>query len=584
MNMNNLSEQASMANQFAFTYASDKGFQFVGSEHILWGLTQIDSTACKVLDLAGIDGILIDDIIHKYDQTPKKGVMVLNITKECDRIFELAEAQADKLHHKYIEPEHILLAMILENGSAASQLLLSTGVNIEIIREDIIKRMGKDWPLEIITNKEEMKTKVLDEFSIDLTAKARDGKLDPLIGRDKEVSRTIQILSRRTKNNPVLIGEPGVGKTAIVEGLASRIMEGDVPKNLLGKRLMMLDLSSLVSGTKFRGDFEERIKNYIEEAKQNSNIILFIDELHTLIGAGAAEGGLDAANILKTALGRGELQIIGATTNNEYQKHIEKDSALERRFQPITVEEPTVNDTIEMLQGLRFKYEKFHDLTFSDGAIKAAVELSEQYIADRFLPDKAIDVIDEAASHKKTNLLSVPVHLKDMSVKIQELSLQKKEAIQENDFLTASNIRDQQEELQHALSMKQEEWEEKQSRIISEEDIASTVSRWTGVPLTMMNQDERTRLRNLETILHQQVIGQDEAVHVVSKAIRRSRVGIRESNRPMGSFLFLGPTGVGKTEVCRALAKAMFQDESTIIRIYMSEYMERHTVSKLIGS
>lgn len=573
----------------AMTLASEMEHGFAGSEHILLAVSEEkDSSAAKALLKAGFDDKLIGDLIREYDDDAAKATrgFIINLSEEAERVLELAEEQADKLHHESTEPEHILLAILLEKNSAANQLLSSGGADPDKIIKDLMDEMGTGWPKTMTEapKQKEVKTQTLDQFSTDFTKIAMAGGFDPVIGRDKEIRRVVQILSRRTKNNPVLIGEPGVGKTAIGEGLAQRIAEGSVPRNLLDKRILSLDLSKMVSGTKYRGDFEERIKSYLEEAKAAGNVIIFIDELHTLIGAGASEGSMDAANTLKPALGRGEIQVIGSTTLNEYKKHIEKDAALERRFQPVMVNEPSLEDTTLILKGIREKYEEFHELKITDEAIEAAVEMSGRYIQDRFLPDKAIDLIDEAAASVKADSMIVPPHLKKMEDEIHSLQNQKQQAISNQDFEEAAAIRDRQQELRNQLELQKEVWSGTRCHEIGAEDIAAIVSQWTGVPVTMLTEDESQRLMRLEDTLHKRVIGQDEAVRAVAKAIRRSRTGIRAPQRPIGTFLFLGPTGVGKTELSKALAEVMFQDEHAIIRIDMSEYMEKHTVSKLIGS
>ena len=582
------SEQARVIVQNAFRLASELGHGFVGSEHILWSLSRGESgSAAKVLKDTGLDHGLIRDLIEKYDGVAKSGERrMLNLTADAERVVELAEAQAKKLSHKQVEPEHLLLGVLQEKDCVAAKIIVSTGVEPERMTADLLAQLGHGWPKSAVAPAEKKKpgTKTLDEYSRDLTAVARSGGLDPVIGREEEIQRVVQILSRRTKNNPVLIGEPGVGKTAIAEGLAQRIVDGGVSENLAGKRVVSLDLTKMLSGTKYRGDFEERIKKSIEEAVAAENIILFIDELHTLIGAGAAEGSMDAANILKPALSRGEIQVIGATTLSEYRKHIEKDAALERRFQPITVNEPTPDQSIEILLGLRPKYEEHHSLSISDEAVDAAVKLSARYIPDRFLPDKAIDLIDEAASRVRTGNMTTPVHLKEIEKRIDALKAEKQAAVQNQNFELAASLRDRQNALRKELESRRAVWADTRAGNVGAEDIAAVVSMWTGIPVTMLTEDESERLLKLEETLHQRVVGQDEAVRAVAKAIRRGRVGLKDPGRPMGSFLFLGPTGVGKTELCKALAEAMFQDEEAMIRVDMSEFMERHTVSKLIGS
>jgi ATP-dependent Clp protease ATP-binding subunit ClpC len=576
----------------ALTLAFELKHGFTGSEHILLSISKLeDSSAAQTLLQAGYNYTLIKELLQKYDKDAAEAVRgsTMSMSTEAERILELSKEQAVKLHHDLVEPEHILLAILLEKNSAAAQLLLSTEADFNQLIRELMDRMGIEWPKEAAdSTKEEKNNKVsidtLEQFSKDLTAVAMAGGFDPVIGREKEVKRMIQILSRRNKNNPVLIGEPGVGKTSIAEGLAQAISEERVPKNLLNKRILSLDLGKMVSGTKFRGDFEERIKSYLEEAQAAGNVIIFIDELHTLVGAGASEGALDAANTFKPALGRGEIQVIGATTLKEYKKYIEKDAALERRFQPVMVNEPSRMETVEILKGIKEKYEQFHELTISESAILAAVELSDRYIQDRYLPDKAIDLIDEAAAAVRADSMTVPPKLKKLEEEIQFLQKQKQAVVAQQNFEEAAEIRDKQKALRGKLEREKNKFSEGRNHVIEAEDIAGIVSTWTGVPVTILTQTESDRLMRLEEILHERVIGQEEAVCAVAKAIRRSRTGIRAPHHPVGSFLFLGPTGVGKTELSKALAEAMIQDENAVIRIDMSEYMERHTVSKLIGS
>lgn len=588
MKRENYSENTLRVMRGAFELSARLGQSFSGSEHMLYSIAEDGTSAASAaLFEAGIDAELVLDLIEKYaTRNGESGILTVSLVPEAQHVLELAEAQAKKLHHKKVEPEHVLLAMLQDKTCGAAKLIVSTGAELDAIVTDLLKTMGTTWPeqQDEKSRKNRPETETLDEFTLDLTAKAAQGKLDPVIGRDTEISRVTQILSRRQKNNPVLIGQPGVGKTAVAEGLASAIVNGNVPDNLLNHRVLSLDMSKLVSGTRYRGDFEERMKNLLDELKESDSVILFIDELHTLVGAGAAEGSLDAAGIFKPALSRGDIQVIGATTPDEYRKHIEKDAALERRFQPVKVNEPSPEDTVKILYGLRGRYEEHHKLAIPDEAINAAVELSSRYIQDRYLPDKAIDLIDEAASRVRTHINTTPAHLRELDEKIQALSAEKQQAVQEQDFEAAARLRDQQDELKRVLSMHRENWSEKQRTAINAEDVASVVSVWTGIPVTVITKDESERLLALEDTLHKRVIGQDAAIRAVSRAIRRSRVGIREEGHPIGSFLFLGPTGVGKTEVCKALAEVMFADENAIIRMDMSEYMERHTVSKLIGS
>ncbi len=581
------SDSTAKAMREAYSFAARLGAGFVGSEHLLYGIALYKSAAAQALRKAGIDAALVREFVEEFETADGGGTLSVSMASEAQRVLELAEARVAKLRHKYMEPEHILLGMLEERGCAAAKLILAAGAEPDVIASALLKDMGATWPAAPKKKEKGAKkqpTEVLDEYTVDLNAKAAAGKLDPVIGRDKEIARVTQILSRRQKNNPALIGEPGVGKTAIAEGLAGAIVAGRVPENLAGHRVLSLDLGKMVSGTRFRGDFEERIKNLLEELKTTSGVILFIDELHMLVGAGSAEGSLDAAGIFKPALSRGEIQVIGATTLDEYRKHVEKDSALERRFQPVMVDEPSQEDSVAILMGLRSRYEEHHHLGIPDEAVCAAVELASRYIQNRYLPDKAIDLIDEAASRVRTHILTMPSHLKELEEKIQSLAAEKLAAVERQDFESAAALRDQQDELKRVLDMHRENWSEKQRAAITPEDVAEVVSVWTGIPVTMITKDESERLMGLEDTLHQRVVGQNEAVRAVAKAIRRSRVGIREAGKPIGSFLFLGPTGVGKTEVCKALAQAMFADENAIIRMDMSEYMERHTVSKLIGS
>lgn len=576
--------------QRATQMATEFGHGFVGSEHILLSISaETGNQAVKALLNAGLDEEIIRELIEEYDSDAKESKnMMMPMSSEAEQILSLAENKAKEMHHKHVEPEHLLLAILLEKESAAAKLIQSTGVDLDDLLMFLMKSYDKNWSNSAMESQEQkqkrIQTKTLDKYSKDLTDVAKKGGFDPFIGREKEIQRIIQILSRRTKNNPVLIGEPGVGKTAIAEGLAQQIADERVPKNLLGKRILSMDLKKLLAGTKFRGDFEERIEAYLDEAQKAKDVILFIDELHTLIGSGAAEGAMDAANAFKPALGRNEIQVIGSTTLNEYRKHIEKDAALERRFQPVMVDEPADSETLRILNGLKERYEKFHELTITDEAIQAAVDLSIRYIQDRYLPDKAIDLIDEAASRVRVDILTVPSHLKQLEDELKSISDEKKMAVNVQNFEQAAKLRDVEIELKKELEEKQKDWSKDQNNVVTMDDIASVVSAWTGIPVTMLSKDESQRLLNLEETLHKRIVGQDDAVSAVAKAIRRSRTGIKEPNHPIGSFLFLGPTGVGKTELCRTLADVMFQDEKAIIRMDMSEYMERHTVSKLIGS
>ncbi len=585
-------ERAKKSLNLAYEAAAEYGHSYVGSEHILLGLSREGGgAAAKVLRDNGLDSALIQELIIKNvgrgaNQQPTQG-----LTPRAKQIIELATADAARLGHNYVGTEHLLMGVLREYDSVAARLILSTGADLNKIYTEIINMLStSEFRPKAPAAKGYSKrsdTKTLDQFSRNLTESAAKGLLDPVIGRDKEITRVIQILSRRTKNNPVLIGEPGVGKTAIAEGLAQKIISGDVPENLKDKHVITLDLTGMLAGTKYRGDFEERIKTALEEVKKATDIILFIDELHTIIGAGSAEGAIDAANIIKPALGRGEVQVIGATTLNEYRKYIEKDAALERRFQPVMVNEPTEEEAVLILKGLRDKYEAHHKIKITDEAIEAAVTMSSRYINDRFLPDKAIDLIDEAASRVRMETLTAPPDLKEMEESVTAVAKDKEEAIRSQNFEKAAELRDREKKLRKELTDIRAKWQEGNSTkrsSVTREDIAAVVSGWTGVPVTALTEDESERLLKMESILHRRVIGQDEAVKAVSKAIRRGRVGLKDPKRPIGSFLFLGPTGVGKTELCRALAEAMFGDENAMIRVDMSEYMEKHTVSKLIGS
>ena len=583
----------------ALTYsqeaAAELGHGYVGSEHMLYGIAKEEGgLGSKILRNAGLDAPLIMALIEKnVGRGEKSSTTVQGLTPRAKRIIEIAVAEANRLGHSFIGTEHLLMGILREYDSVAAKAIVSTGADLNKLYTDIMNVFSSNdyrQPSAVGAERPNKKsdTKTLDQFSRDLTVAAEKGDLDPVVGREEEVQRVIQILSRRTKNNPVLIGEPGVGKTAIAEGLAQRIVSGDAPETLRNKRVVSMDLTGMVAGTKYRGDFEERIKNAIEEAKRAKDVILFIDELHTLIGAGAAEGAIDAANIIKPALGRGEIQVIGATTINEYRKYIEKDAALERRFQPVMVDEPTQEETVRILKGLRDKYEAHHKLKISDEALEAAVSLSSRYINDRYLPDKAIDLMDEAASRVRMEIMKLPPSLKAMESEINSLAAEKEAAVQAQDFEKAAKIRDEEAGKRKAIEEARRGWEngrtDGSSKCVMPEDIANVVSGWTGIPVTSLTEDESRRLMRMEETLHKRVVGQNEAVAAVSKAIRRGRVGLKDPKRPIGSFLFLGPTGVGKTELCKALAEAMFGDDDAMIRIDMSEYMEKHTVSKLIGS
>ncbi|MGI6153722.1 MAG: ATP-dependent Clp protease ATP-binding subunit [Christensenellaceae bacterium] len=572
--------------QSVLQFAAQMGHDFIGSEHVLWGVAKEGGAAARVLKNHGLEADLIAAYVQQSGGNTANtgGMRVLQFSGEMEKIIKNAGKLAEETHCEKIDPEHLLIGVLRERKNAACQLILSLDLDPDSIAQELTARMqSAGWETKPEQNKA---SKTLDRFSRDLTAAAQSGKLDPMIGRESEAERLVQVLSRRTKNNPVLIGEPGVGKTAVAEGLAQRIVEGRVPKNLKEKRILSLDLTGMISGTRFRGDFEERIQAFLDDAIKAGDVILFLDELHMLVGAGAGsgEGTMDAANIFKPVLGRGELQVIGATTLKEYRKHIEKDAALERRFQPVMVEQPTREDSIQILMGLRERYESFHELTITDDAVTAAVELSERYIQDRFLPDKAIDLLDEAAARIRTRGITVPPHLQALDEEIGSIQNAKLEAAAAQEYERAASLRDHKADLERQLKEKQDEWQRTQGSRVDAEDVAEVVSAWTKIPATMLTQDESERLLRLEDELHKRVIGQDEAVTAVAQAIRRGRTGVAEPNRPTGSFLFLGPTGVGKTELCRALAEVMFQDEESIIRLDMSEYMERHTVSRLIGS
>ncbi len=589
-------EKANNAVNAAIEAAQSMGHSYIGSEHILVGLlSEKDSAACRILEDAGADREKIaEQIVSTIGKKSPTVLSIRDFTPRTKRILQLAVRHAAQLGNSYVGTEHILIALMSDRGSYANRFLSETGVRPDAIAESIQEIFGQEqnaapqgsYGAEGASGDGKKKS-ALEKYGRDLTKAASQGEIDPVIGRKNEIERVIQILSRRTKNNPCLIGEPGVGKTAIAEGLALKIISGDVPEPLKNKRIISLDLTGMVAGTKYRGDFEERINAAIDEVKKSRDIILFIDELHTIIGAGAAEGSADASNILKPSLARGDFQVIGATTINEYRKYIEKDAALERRFQPVNVGEPDEREAVEILRGLRDKYEAHHKIRITDEAIDAAVKLSARYIADRYLPDKAIDLIDEAASRVRLRTYTAPDDLQDMENRCKQLEQEKEEAINTQDFERAAEIRDEQKELKDKLEERKKRWEEKNERKndeVNAEDIAEIVSSWTGVPVVQLTEEESKRLLRLEDILHDRIVGQDEAVSAVSRAIRRGRVGLKDPKRPVGSFIFLGPTGVGKTELCKALAQAMFGDEDAMLRFDMSEYMEKHTVSKLIGS
>ncbi len=586
-------QKANEVLNLAIKAAEDLGHNYVGSEHILLGMLKAEGgVAYSVLDEKGITA---EDVEKLIKENIGEGVPTRltpdDLTPRSKRILDVAFQFARSMRHSFVDTEHLLMALLREGDSYAVSFLSALGADESRLFEDLVNTVGRGDAQTKGNSRQgkngKSKTPTLDEFGKDLTASAKDGKIDPVIGREKEISRVIQILSRRTKNNPCLIGEPGVGKTAIAEGLALKIVRGEVPELLNDKKIVALDLTSMVAGTKYRGDFEERIKKAMDEVKNAGDVILFIDEVHTIIGAGAAEGATDAANILKPALARGEIQVIGATTIDEYRKNIEKDSALERRFQPVTVGEPTQEETVDILKGLRDKYEAHHKVKITDEAINNAVEMSARYITDRFLPDKAIDLIDEAASKVRLNAYTVPDNLKEMEKEIKSIEEEKASAVRSQDFEQAAKLRDKEKSLRTLLDEEKEKWKNissHQVKEITKEDIAGVVSSWTGIPITQITKEESEKLLKLEDILHERIVGQDRAVTSVSSAIRRGRAGLKDPKRPIGSFIFLGPTGVGKTELCKALAQAMFGDEEAIIKLDMSEYMEKHTVSKLIGS
>lgn len=582
----------------------------VGTEHILLGLLhEGTNVAAKALSSIGIDLYTVRQRVHElvekedFDDLETEEI---GYSPEAKTIMEYAVEQAQALGHDYIGTEHILLGIIYDTESIACEILISLGADLDIIHDAILdllnedtlndmpkinvfkenKAPKKDNNAKDNKQKNNSATPLLDKYGRDLNILAQEEKIDPVIGRNREIERVIQILSRRTKNNPILIGEPGVGKTAVTEGLAQRLINGNIPKVLASKRIISLNMASLVAGTKYRGDFEDRLKKIIDEIIENKNIILFIDEMHTLVGAGAAEGSMDAANILKPALSRGEIQVIGATTLKEYKKYIEKDSALERRFQTIMVNEPSAEDAISILKGIRNKYEEFHCAKITDEAIKAAVKISQRYITDRFLPDKAIDLMDEAAAKVRLKTVNIPTNISQLEQKIQDLKKAKEKAIDNQDYELAATIRDQEIQIKEELATAKTAWETQNNAqiAVTEEDIADVATLWTGIPVKRLVAKEADRLLHIEDIIHKRVVGQNEGVNAVAKAIRRARAGLKDPKRPIGSFLFLGPTGVGKTELARSLAEAIFGDESAMIRFDMSEYMEKHTVSRMLGA
>lgn len=572
------------------------GNKYVGTEHILLGLTLVnDSVAAKALEAQEVTYHQVMEKIQAMTGGASAYYIPADFTPRAKRVVEFSVQEAFRMGTGYVGTEHILIALIRETDNIAVRIMVSLGINMQRLFDDIMHMLGEkegqnNGALGMNPQAdaaEKSATETLDKFSRNLTDMAKKNKFDPIVGRDNEIERIIQILSRRTKNNPCLVGDPGVGKTAIVEGLAQRIAEGNVPDTLKQKKIVSLDLSAMVAGSKYRGEFEERMKKALDEVKADGNIILFVDEIHTIIGAGAAEGAIDASNILKPSLARGEIQLIGATTLEEYRKHIEKDAAFERRFQPVKVEEPDESAAIAMLQALRDKYEVHHKVTIADDAIEAAVKLSARYISDRFLPDKAIDLIDEAASRLRLKTYTAPADVAALEEKLAEMEKEKEAAIKTEEFEKAAEIKRAQDSLREQWKEAKKAWEnkkEEQNQIVTREEVAEVVSKWTGVPLQSLQTEESQRLLHLEETLHQRVIGQDEAVRALAKAIRRGRIGLKDPNRPIGSFLFLGPTGVGKTELSKALAEALFGDENAMIRIDMSEYMEKHSVSRMVGS
>src|SRR6476661_1053971 len=602
MNGYNFTERVRKVLAMAREEAARLHHEYVGTEHILLGLIREgEGVAATVLQNLSVE---LDDIQQKIEETVKKGKAGqttgpdLPYTSRAKKVLELAMSEARELNHSYVGTEHLLLGLLREEKGIAAQVLTDAGVNLEQARAETLRLLGSEMPAapagagpgaQAPTPKSEKKSKTpaLDHFCRDLTQLAVEGQLDPTIGRFKEIERVMEVLTRRKKNNPVLIGEPGVGKTAIVEGLAQLIANGECPDSLRDHRVLSLDMAAVIAGTKYRGQFEERLKAVMNEIAQNKQIILFIDELHTLVGAGAAEGAIDASNMLKPALARGELQCVGASTLNEYRKYIEKDGALERRFQTVIVEPPSIDETVQILQGLRKKYEDHHRVTIPDTTLFQAAKLSERYITDRFLPDKAIDVIDEAGARARLASQAPPPEVAALKEDLDKVNAEKEAAVRDQNFEKAASLRDRERELQGDIRKQQEEWEKRRQShrpVLGEEEISFIVSRWTGIPVTRLQEAETTRLLRMEDELHESVIGQDEAIKAISKAIRRSRAGLKDPRRPIGSFVFSGPTGVGKTELARSLAKFLFADASALIRVDMSEYMEKFSVSRLIGA
>jgi ATP-dependent Clp protease ATP-binding subunit ClpC len=583
------SERARKVLTLAQEEAQRFNHNYIGTEHILLGLVREgEGVAARVLGNLGVElskvRAAVEFIIGRGE---RPGSGEIGLTPRAKRVIELALDEARRLNHSYIGTEHLLLGLLREGEGVAAGVLESLGVNLERVRAEVNRTLSQSAAQGAQGARSATRTTTLDQLGIDLTAASRAGKLDPIIGRHREIERVIQILSRRTKNNPVLIGEAGVGKTAIVEGLAHRIVAGEVPETLQGKRIVTLDVGSLVAGTKYRGEFEERLKKVIEEIKGAGNCILFIDEMHTIVGAGAAEGAVDAASILKPSLARGELRCIGATTLDDYRKYVERDAALERRFQPVLVEEPTVEGTLDILRGIKSRYEEHHRLLISDEALIAAATLAARYIPDRFLPDKAIDIVDESSSRVRIKRGAIPITIKEVKRALESVRQDKETAIAAQQYEYAAELRDRELQLLEKTQRMQQDWQAEQSQekpVVTEEDISEVISMWTGIPVVRIAKDESTRLLQMEEVLHRRIIGQDEAIVIVAKAVRRARAGLKDPRRPIGSFIFLGPTGVGKTELVRALAEFMFGSEDALIRLDMSEFMERHTVARLVGA